>query len=118
MASKGLSASFGEWLNSVANRQNNTAGNGMPVDWGKYTIDDRLVVDEVFQYDDLVPSMHKIFERLGISWNGVIGHEKQVRDKAKRRHYSNYYNSKTIEIVRKAFEKEINHFGYKFEESD
>jgi hypothetical protein len=79
--------------------------------WGLYTINDRMAVDKVYFFEDLNGAMEDIYARLGIEEP-----EPLVQTKVSKRDasYRDYYDAESRTIVARAFEKEIETFGYAF----
>lgn len=84
-----------------------------PVDWNKYTINDKIIVDFIGRYENLNNDLLFICNRLNIPWDGKLTKEfgKFRSDKSS---YRKYYDDHTKQLVEEIFNKEINFFGYKF----
>lgn len=82
--------------------------------WDVYTINDKIVVDEVLMYHTLNDSYKKLLTTLGIVSDHGLPFTK-VAGKKVISHYSEMYNEKSIERVRSLFAKEIETFGFEFE---
>ena len=70
----------------------------------------KVVVDDIMRFENLENDFHKMLKKLGKS--GTLPH---VR-KSDRGNFRQYYDPETIEIVRNWFERDIEMFGYQFEE--
>lgn len=68
-----------------------------------------LLVDDIGRFESLDEDFNKICTKIG-AVDCVLPHAKR----SKRGDYREYYDSHSIEIVRKCFEKDINYFGYEF----
>ena len=67
----------------------------------------KIIVDEVCRFENLNADFGRVCEKLGIR-NVTLPHTKS----SKRGHYSDYYDDEAAQIVRRCFEKDIDHFGY------
>jgi len=81
--------------------------------WGIYTIDDKIVVDEVILYQNLNVSYRNLLQKLGISSENGLPFTKVAGKKATA-HYSEMYDDKSIERVKNYFAKEIEAFGFQY----
>lgn len=79
--------------------------------WGLYTVDDKIIVDKIYKFEELEASMADIYERLGIAHAKPLDKTKTSTRKAG---YQDYYTDETRAIVGKVFEKEIDVFEYAF----
>lgn len=79
--------------------------------WRLYTVNDKIVVDHIYRFEDLDGAMADIHSRLGIDES-----EPLVQTKVAKREgsYRDYYDDASRAIVARAFEKEIETFGYAF----
>lgn len=79
--------------------------------WGLYTNNDTIIVDKIYRFEDLNTAMKDIYARLGIDET-----EPLMKTKVSKRsvEYQDYYTDETRKQVAKAFENEIETFGYKF----
>jgi len=92
-----------------------TQKNNHPSCWPKYTIGDDLCVDMIYQYESMLDMFSDLSQRfdIEIDKNKV----KNTRLKDSNKPFSNYrepYTEKAKELVKEIFQKEIDHFGYKF----
>ena len=71
---------------------------------------DDLLVDFIGRFESFGSDLHKVYDRLGLGL-GSIPHE----NRSVRGHYSTFYTPETETIVRKRFQRDIEYFGYKFE---
>jgi len=86
---------------------------GFPTDYSHYTIDDKIAVDFIGEYESLYKDFDFICQKLGLPFDGTIPKEKSSTRKDKK-HYSSYYDSITKKLIESKFEKEITFFDYKF----
>lgn len=71
---------------------------------------DDLLVDFIGRFESFGSDLYKVYDRLGLEL-GSIPHE----NRSVRGHYSTFYTPETETIVRKRFQRDIEYFGYKFE---
>ena len=71
----------------------------------------RILVDEIIRFENLKSEFDRVLQKLGIS--ATLPHVK----KSDRGNYWEYYDSEAIDIVHKWFERDIELFGYQFQES-
>tara|TARA_R110002051_G_scaffold229029_2_gene291100 strand:+ start:3112 stop:3756 length:645 start_codon:yes stop_codon:yes gene_type:complete len=73
----------------------------------------RIAVDFVGRFESLRKDLDHIEQQIGIK----INLPKRKLGKAKgKKHYSLYYNEESIEMIRDLFAKDIEYFGYEFED--
>ena len=71
----------------------------------------KMLVDFTGKFENLEKDLEKICSKIGIK-DAVLPH---LKKSSLRSHYSGYYTEKEIETVRKRYKKDIEAFGYKFE---
>jgi glycosyltransferase involved in cell wall biosynthesis len=72
-----------------------------------------LVVDFLGRFENLESDFKIVCKKIGLKFD--LPH---IRKSIGRKHYSEYYTNETKEIVEKRYKKDIEKFGYKFEESN
>jgi len=82
--------------------------------WSIYAIGDTIVADRVLRYEDLSNELHRLSRLLGLP--GAVDLPVRRRYAAGRPHYSRYYSDETRELVANWYSREIQAFGYEFEE--
>lgn len=85
------------------------------INYPKYT--DRagnLLVDEVIKYESLPDDLTRIFDELGIPFNGSLAVRAKSEYRDCRRAYQESYSSDHADVIEKAFAKEIQMHGYSF----
>lgn len=78
-----------------------------------YTIEDRLCVDFVIRYENLAGDFDEVCRRIGVATTELPNLKGGLR-KVKR-HYSEYYDDSTRDLVAQRHRHDIELLGYKFE---
>jgi Sulfotransferase family len=74
---------------------------------------DNLLVDYVGRFESFQKDLFEVSNRLGIELKSVP-HD----NRSPHRHYSSYYTPETEMIVRERFKRDIEYFGYEFEDME
>jgi hypothetical protein len=82
--------------------------------WSVYAIGDRIVADEVIPYEHLAERIPALFARLGLPVRGL--ERRNEAASGARGHYSQFYTPASRERVGRWYRREIEAFGYTFEE--
>lgn len=80
-------------------------------DWQIYTIDDQIVADKVYQYEDFENSLKELKNTLDLPESLKLPYAKGGHRKPKTNH-RDLLSPETIEIIYKKCKKEIQYFGY------
>lgn len=72
----------------------------------------RLLVDEVIRYEELAAGLGRVFERLGIPFDGSLGIRAKSEYRSDRLPYSEVLTDAQIEIIARAYAPEIRMHGY------
>ena len=70
---------------------------------------------ELFGYENLLVEMGEVFAQLNIPFDGTLGIAAKSEYRADRRPYQEVLNDQQRRIIEKAFTKEIELHGYRFE---
>ena len=88
-----------------------------PINYFRYT--DRsgrkIIVDRVLRYENLLVDLGEVFEQLNIPFDGTLGVAAKSEYRIDRRPYQQVFTDEQRRIVEKAFAKEIELHGYRFE---
>jgi hypothetical protein len=79
-----------------------------------YTIKDRIAVDYVAKFENLIDELNFICQKLNIPFDGWLPRAKGNVRKDKR-HYSELLNDEQAEYIRQKCQQEIQWFNYQFE---
>jgi hypothetical protein len=98
-----IRASFSEWVSPKS----------LPLDQPVFMIDDEVAVDGFIRYEHLQTDMEHICNRLGVSWapEQLGQYKSEFRDR--KEHFSEYYDYRSEELVRKTYAWEVAHFPYR-----
>jgi hypothetical protein len=78
-----------------------------------YMIDNKIAVDFVGRYENLMTDLGFVCQKLGIPFDNWLPESKR-NYRTDRRHYSELLNAKQAELIRKACANEIELFNYSF----
>ncbi|MCP4384096.1 MAG: sulfotransferase family protein [Hyphomicrobiales bacterium] len=81
--------------------------------WWTYTIDDKVVVDRVIRYERLAEELAEVCSEIGIT-DPVRLPTAKGHTRADRRHYRDYYDDETRDLVAGWYKREIETFGWAF----
>ena len=95
--------SFNEWISTTNLKKWN--------DWNKFTIDNTIVVDKIFKYENL---HNELLTQTFVPYNGELLHINVKGNYRKDKDYRSYYNSNSIKLVEKSFKNIIDKFDYTF----
>jgi hypothetical protein len=88
-----------------------------PINSPKYTDlsdPEKIIVDDILYYERLVEDLSRVFQRLGIAFNGSLGVNAKSDYRTDRRHYRYLYTARQAALVGEAFNHELSLHGYKF----
>jgi hypothetical protein len=103
---KNLEHSFEEWIREWIKRKRATSN------YGLYTINNKIAVDFIGTYENLVVDLKFILNKLNLPY-GELPQEKSGYRKVNE-DYKSLYNEETKKLVEQRNKKEIEHFNYKF----
>jgi len=87
----------------------------LPLNYPLYTSkSDKVIVDRVIKYENLNGELSTVFKRLGVPFSGELQVKAKSNFRTDRRHYQEYYNDNTREIIKNTYSKEIELHGYRF----
>ncbi len=89
----------------------------LPINYLRYTdrSGSKIIVDRVLRYENLLAELSEIFSQLNIPFNGTLGVTAKSEYRTDRRPYQQVFNEEQRKIVEKAFAKESEFHGYRFE---
>jgi hypothetical protein len=75
----------------------------------------KILVDRIIRYENLLLELREVFDQLGIPFEGTLGVTAKSEYRADRRPYQEVFNEPQRRIVERAFAKEIQLHGYRFD---
>jgi len=88
-----------------------------PINYFRYTdrAGTKVIVDRVLRYENLLADLGEVFAQLNIPFDGALGVRANSEYRTDRRPYQHVFNDEQRRVVEKAFAKEIELHGYRFE---
>ncbi len=88
-----------------------------PINYFRYTdrSGTKIIVDRILRYENLVAELSEVFSQLKIPFDGTLGVTAKSGYRSDRGPYQEVFNDEQRKIVEKAFAKEIDLHGYRFE---
>jgi hypothetical protein len=88
-----------------------------PVNYFRYTdrAGAKIILDRVLRYENLLAELAEVFSKLNIPFDGTLGIQAKSQYRTDRRLYREVFNEEQRAIVEKAFAREIELHGYRFE---
>ncbi len=77
-----------------------------------------FLVDRVVRYESLSDELGEVFEHLGIPFNGSLGVYAKGNYRKDKSPYQDVFSTSQVEVIRKAFAKEIALYGYSYDDSN
>ena len=105
---KGGIKNFKPWLT----RDQEKAGPEPLFKWSN--IGDDCVLDDYIRYENLEEDTLRILNQFGIDASNMPYPQEKTKIRTSSKHYSEYYDDETREIVAKKYAKDIELFGYEF----
>jgi energy-converting hydrogenase A subunit M len=75
----------------------------------------KILVDRIVRFENLLTELSDVFAQLNIPFDGSLGVAAKSEYRADRRPYQEVFNEQQRRIIEKAFAKEIELHGYRFE---
>jgi hypothetical protein len=88
-----------------------------PINYFRYTdrSGKKIIVDRILRYENLTAELSEVFAQLNIPFDGTLGVAAKSEYRTDRRPYQRVFNEEQRRVVEKAFAKEIELHGYRFE---
>jgi hypothetical protein len=88
-----------------------------PINYVRYTdpAGAKIIVDRVLRYENLMNELAEVFARVNVRFDGTLGVKAKSEYRTDRTPYQLVFNPEQRKIVEKAFAKEIELHGYRFE---
>ena len=88
-----------------------------PINYFRYTDDSgtKIIVDRVLRYENLLADLSEVFSQLNVPFEGTLGIRAKSEYRTDRTPYQLVFNDQQQKIVAKAFAREIELHGYRFE---
>jgi len=88
-----------------------------PINYFRYTNDSgaKIIVDRVLRYENLLTDLSEVFSQLNVPFEGTLGIKAKSEYRTDRRSYQSVFNDEQRKIIEKAFAREIELHGYRFE---
>ena len=83
--------------------------------WGMYTIEGQVVVDQVLRYENLLPELAEVCDRL--QHPGLDLPRAKGEYRADRRHYADVLSPEDRDLINEVFADEIAHMQYVWEDA-
>lgn len=109
--------SFEEWVThssflapTIRTLDVNARHNGQDGDFSSWLTSEKYTLDFIGKFENLQGDFNKICDKIGMPQQ-QLPHVNKSRGK----HYTEYYNDETRQIVAEKYAKDIEYFGYKFD---
>ena len=88
-----------------------------PLNFFRYTdrFGTKIIVDRIVRYENLIAELGEVFAKLDIPFDGSLGIRAKSGYRTDRRPYQEVFNDEQRRIVERAFAREIERHGYRFE---
>lgn len=83
-------------------------------EWKQYTDNDKIVVDQVLEFNNLHNEFQEVCNHLNIPYHGELAHVNEKTGYKDFKGYRHQYTAASREKVARLFQKEIEYFGYTF----
>ena len=77
-------------------------------------IDDVCILDDYIRYENLEEDTLRILNKVGIDATDISYPKEKSKFRLSAKHYTEYYDEETRQIVTEKFKKDIEHFEYEF----
>jgi hypothetical protein len=88
-----------------------------PINYFRYTdrSGNRIIVDRILRYENMTAEFSEVFSQLEIPFDGTLGVAAKSEYRTDRKPYQQVFSDEQRRVVEKAFAKEIELHGYRFE---
>lgn len=100
---------FVDWIQNSSDTCKHPSTHKYQIDWFKDS-DGEIALDFIGKFENLEQDFNFVCQKIGI--DAKLPHKN--KNSQKRKHYREYYNDKTKDIIAKKFDLDIEYFGYEF----